>query len=111
MSCAALILGVHLYTAHVRDDLNNVNPGVYAQCDSLVVGTYYNSVRKQSAYVGYVYSIGPIDIMSGVVTGYSKPLQPMFVPSIKVDSFRFHLLIPSKQTARGGIHISFERDF
>ena len=111
MSCTALLLGLHLYTQHVKDNFNNFNPGVYAKCDSYVAGTYYNSIRRQTVYAGYVYSIGPVDITFGAATGYYKPVIPLVVPSIKIEGVRFNLIIPSKMTAGGGIHISIEKEF
>jgi len=111
MSCTALLLGLHLYTQHVKDNFNNLNPGVYAKCDSYVAGTYYNSIRKQTVYAGYVLPVGPIDIMVGAATGYNIPVVPMFVPSIVYKGVRVHLIIPTKMTGGGGIHVSIEKEF
>lgn len=111
MSCTALILGLHLATAHVRTDLNDANPGVYARCDAYVAGVYHNSVRRTTAYVGYTYPVGPVDIMLGVATGYSTALRPVFVPSVKLGAVRVHLLLPSSSTAKGGVHVSIEREW
>ena len=110
MTCASLILGLHLATAHVRTDLNNVNPGVYVQCNSLVVGAYHNSVRRTTLYGGTTIAVGPVDVLLGVATGYGN-LRPVVVPSILVGPVRVHLLLPSSKTARGGIHFSVEREF
>lgn len=110
MICTSLILGLHLYTAHVRSDLNNVNPGVYAECDRVVLGTYYNSVKKNSTYVGYRWNVTDrISFMAVGVTGYSELVRLGIVPSYKFDSgVRVNLLLPSSRTAKGGISFSLE---
>lgn len=110
MTCAALILGLHLATAHVRTDLNNYNPGVYARCDAYVAGAYYNSVRRTTVYAGYVFPVGPVDVMVGAATGYGA-LRPILVPSVRFGPMRLHLLLPSSATARGGVHLSIEKEF
>jgi hypothetical protein len=107
MSCAALVLGLHLATAHVRNDLQDFNPGVYAKCDNVAVGVYNNSVGRTTVYGGHVSQWGPVEVLAGVATGYGN-LRPVLVPSILVGQVRIHLLLPSSKTARGGIHFSWE---
>jgi hypothetical protein len=88
--------GVHLGSVHsnsydpvAQRNWNNSNPGVYFRHDEWVVGTYYNSIRKQSYYVGYVYGItSNIDVILGAVSGYdgagykAKQVMPMAIPSL-----------------------------
>lgn len=68
---------------------NDANPGLYTQWGPLVAGTYYNSLRRQSVFAGYVYPVwANVDITFGAVTGYDGPgrtakaLMPMVIPSI-----------------------------
>lgn len=72
---------------HDSGNFNNINPGIYIKHESgATAGTYYNSVRRQSYYVGYTFkpvdSIPNLDITVGGVTGYPKmPVAPMVIPS------------------------------
>lgn len=89
-------IGVHIGSVHsskidpvANKPWNNSNPGVYARWDNIVVGTYYNSIRKQSLYAGYVYQVTDnIDVVIGAVSGYNgpgyraKPVMPMVIPSV-----------------------------
>src|SRR3546814_18207296 len=57
---------------------NNVNPGLYARCDSgLQVGGYYNSERNFTGYVAYLKDVkiaGPLSVWGsvGLATGYRR---------------------------------------
>lgn len=68
---------------------NDSNPGLYAQWGRVVAGTYYNSIRQQSVFAGYVYPVwSNLDVTVGAVTGYNGPdrtaraVSPMVVPSV-----------------------------
>lgn len=88
-------IGVHVFSVHStpRDNVagrawNNANPGIYFRRDNVVVGTYYNSIRKQSVYVGYSYPVTDyLDVCIGLVSGYNgpgyraKPISPMLIPT------------------------------
>lgn len=58
------ILGLHLFSAHFGDDdavakLRWFTPGVYAVAPSgLTVGTYRNSIDRQTAYGGWTWRTG-----------------------------------------------------
>ena len=73
-----LTLGVHTVSYHVNkidpishNKWNNANPGLYVKWDNVVVGGYYNSIRKPSFYVAYAYPLtGNIDLTVGAITGY-----------------------------------------
>lgn len=100
-------IGVHAFSVHsnARDKVsgerwNNANPGLYARWDTIVVGTYYNSIRRQSFYAGYVYPLSNhFDVVLGAVTGYDGPgyrakaVMPMVIPS-------FHMPITDNLSAR-----------
>lgn len=109
MSCAALVLGLHLATAHVRTDLQDFNPGAYLQCDHLQAGAYRNSIGRPTVYAGYVLQAGPWQVLAGAATGYGQALRPVLVPSVQLgDGWRLHVLLPSGERKRGGLHLSWE---
>ena len=65
-------IGLHVGTAHIDPDmpLNDFNPGIYAVLDNgVTVGTYYNSIRKQTVYAGYTTKYKQFSLMVGVATG------------------------------------------
>lgn len=102
MICAALVaVGLHVATWHSYGHFNNVNPGVYAECSNgLTVGTYENSVFKQSVYVGKTWTDATdhFELTAGAITGYGG-VKPLLVPSIKFhvtehSAFRLSLLKP-----------------
>lgn len=129
-NCKADTIGVHMGSVHSNNydpvaqrPWNNANPGVYYIHEakeglsigpvslpggSYAVGTYYNSVRKQSLYAGYVYALSDnIDITLGVISGYNgrgpggayraKALMPMVVPSVH---------FPITDSIRGRVHVA-----
>jgi len=112
IACTALAIGLHIGTYHFDRDrgYNEVNPGIYAECDHYTAGVYRNSLRKTSAYAGYTFErvLGPIDVTVGGVTGYPRAaLMPLAVPSVKVGSARLSLLLPIEKGG-GGVHLSWE---
>lgn len=106
------VVGLHIGSWHTSKvdhvagrPWNNYNPGIYARWDNIVVGTYLNSIRKQSYYVGYAYPLFEhVDIVLGVVSGYSgpgykaRPVMPMVIPSIH---------FPISDSVHGRINIAF----
>lgn len=119
--------GVHVGSYHVEKvdpvtnkGWNNTNPGAYLRWDNVVVGTYYNSIRKQSVYAGYVYPLTDnIDVVVGAVTGYNGPgysakaVMPMVVPSFhfavaKDVEARVHFLPKAAKGGATAIHFSLE---
>lgn len=133
-TCKADTIGVHMGSVHsnnydpvAQKPWNNTNPGVYyvfevggperseglsnvpvLPAGNYVVGTYYNSVRKQSVYAGLVYPLTDnIDITVGVISGYNgrgpggeyraKALMPMVVPSVH---------FPITDSVRGRVHFA-----
>lgn len=111
--CCAII-GIHMATAHVDADrpMNDTNPGIYVQAtNNIVVGTYYNSIKRQTTYVGYTYSTKYVDFTTGVATGYNKSVIPMFVPSTKFGPIRVAYLPKMHITSAHIIHFSIEKEF
>lgn len=110
--CCAII-GIHLATAHIdaSKQLNDVNPGVYVQTtNNIVVGTYYNSLNKQSTYAGYVYKTPHIDFVVGGVTGYSTDILPMILPTAKLGPVRLMFLPKISVTGSNILHLSIEKE-
>jgi len=121
------VIGVHVGSYHLEKmdvtagrPWNNANPGVYARWDNVVVGTYYNSIRKQSVYAGYVYPlVDHFDVVVGAITGYNgpgysaKPIMPMVVPSMHFPisngvEGRVHFLPKAAKGGANVIHFSLE---
>ena len=145
-SANADTLGVHIGSYHMeKQDItagrpwNNVNPGVYYMWEAdeglsilpsgrYVVGSYFNSIRKQSAYVGYVYPVTDyLDVVVGLITGYSGeaangrrysgyPVMPLIVPSVHFPLFdnveaRIHVLPKAAKGGSTAVHFSIEMRF
>lgn len=121
-------VGVHVGSHHFpSQSWNNSNPGLYLMADvkgpawitgAYAVGTYYNSERKQSAYVARVFNVyGPIDVAVGVISGYSRsPVLPLVVPSVRLDigdnwAGRVHFLPKVEKSGSYVVHFSVERKF
>jgi len=119
--------GVHFVSIHSsKMDVvagrpwNNSNPGIYARWDRVVVGTYYNSIRRQSVYAGYAYPVHEnVDVVFGVVTGYdgrgyaAKPVMPMIIPSAhfaltKDVSVRINLAVGVQKNAATAVNLALE---
>lgn len=110
--CAAHI---HVAAYHASAEYNNDTPGIGALCElrentRLAVGTFYNSYRRTSNYVGVVWqpvNLGPVraGVMVGAVTGYkfdasiALPLAA-FAFSVPVGRVELHLAaIPESSNA------------
>lgn len=127
MLCAAAItVGLHLVSFHTDTGahFNNTNLGVYIASENYAIGTYYNSVRKQSVYAVRTLESEScrFDFSVGVVTGYSAPVLPFAVASVKFDTsqivdrsrVRFTLMpVVNENKAFDGValHLSVEKDF
>lgn len=112
ITCTALAIGLHIGTYHFDRDrgYNEVNPGIYAECDGWAAGAYYNSQRAVSVWGGKQFDrvLGPVDVTVGLVAGYSRAaLLPLVVPSVKIGSARLSLLLPAEKGG-GGVHLSWE---
>lgn len=107
---------------------NNYNPGVYVQFDNRVVlGTYLNSIRKQTYYVGYAYPVTEhIDVVVGAISGYNgygpggtyraKAVMPMVVPSVHFSLFggvdgRVSLAVGIGKGSATAVNFAIERKF
>ena len=104
------VVGFHLFSQHIpAASYNNVNPGLYYRlAEGPVAGFYRNSVRRTSLYTGYTWQYGRFDITTGVVTGYSRGIQPLLVPSMALftaHDVTFRLAFIPRIEKRIGSHV------
>lgn len=105
-------LGFHIASHHLPNNgFNNVNPGVYyIRDDGWTVGTYYNSERKQSVYAGYTWDWGWVRLQAGVITGYSRPVLPMVMPSFSLShGFRLYVIPRVERGGASVVHLTWEK--
>lgn len=120
----SFIIGLHLYTQHIDKGLNNYNPGIYIseqvkpQRCNLAAGTYYNSYKKQSAWVGCTFTNDEkpgFRLTVGAVTGYKGGIKPLFMPQyvaeISKDYSFVASILPSAKAGLGGVHFTIEKKF
>lgn len=109
MSCASLILGIHLLSPHIEPGRETFTPGVYASCDGVVAGALRNSQGKPSVYAGYTFNHdGVFGLTVAGATGYSlAPVIPVVVPSVKIGHVRVGALLPTRYSS-AGVHFSLE---
>lgn len=113
MICESLILGAHLATWHFDQSkpVNQLNLGVYASCDDWLGGVYRNSQWHTSVYAARVWHVGPVDVATGIVSGYEgSRIRPALVPSVGLPfaHLRLSWLPPSRFSGEGGVHLSWE---
>ena len=77
MNCLAFLLSLTMHIG-VQGDYNNVHPHLMCEKNSLIIGTYYNSEKNISYYLGKRYKFNKWEIDTVLVTGYrANRLQPM----------------------------------
>lgn len=117
MSAGALILGIHMLSAHARPGFETVTAGVYLQSSSgLTAGVLRNSEGRLSLYAGQTWhtSDGRFALTVGGITGYrSARVVPLVIPSMRVQLAPNTALRLSglPQVQRGGsaaLHLSIE---
>lgn len=132
---APTTIGMHMFSVHThkvdviaQKDWNNLNPGMYAKWDNgLVIGGYYNSIRRTSFYVGYAYPLTDnFDVVVGAITGYygdvptgtygTRKVLPLIVPSYHfrlTDDVvgRVHFIPKTGKYAAAAFHFSIEKRF
>ena len=121
MSGAALVLGLHLLTAHVgeTDGMQTSTLGVYVQAaNGATAGALRNSYGANSVYAGWSLSTasGRFALTAGAITGYQAArVLPLLVPSVRWslgDGFSARASLLPKQLhgqASAGLHLSIER--
>lgn len=99
---------IHLAAYHASSDYNNHTSGLGVICAGprenvrIVAGGYYNSLRRDSYYAGFVYqpmTFGTLRLgaMGGLVSGYQTRVVPMAaaVASLPIGKTEWHLtLVP-----------------
>lgn len=97
---AETYLDVHGLSKHFSaEQFNEVNTGVgithYIQQDrSIMIGTYYNSIKQQSVYALYGWHYGPFSLHAGAVTGYNYPIVPAITPQVHIGPLTIGALPP-----------------
>lgn len=123
MSTGAIILGLHLATAHfggtAASQMHDANPGLYVRLgNGATAGAYRNSEGRPSVYAGWTWSTadGRWAITAGGVTGYARAaVSPLVVPSLRVGlgdtgwATRLAYLHKPHSHGASGVHMSIER--
>jgi hypothetical protein len=99
---------------------NNSNPGAYVKTTKgYTAGTYYNSERRQTFYLGRTFETQLVPWLSagvtvGAITGYRPhPLLPMAIPSVRVPlpgavSARVAYVPPIEKKGVSTVHFALE---
>lgn len=92
---------LHIAAYHAAPGYNGDTPGIGALCDvrpdtRVAVGTYFNSIRRQSYYGALVWqplAVGPIKVgvLAGAVTGYGHDVIPLAAFAVSLPAGRFEL--------------------
>jgi hypothetical protein len=117
-------VGLHLVSKHSNNnaDWENTNPGLYAVwSNGATVGTYHNSMRRQSVYAGWsgnwpITQRVSAGITLGAITGYSRPVLPLIVPSLRVGitdhaALRLSFIVNPLKNSAHAVHVSAEWSF
>lgn len=117
-SAHAQTVGIHTISAHTNGGMNNVNPGVYVRLDNVTFGTFRNSHRQQSAYLGYTFDRRFGDVSAAVtvggITGYpAASVMPMVVPSVAYHFGQHAVRVgivpkPPVHGSSAAVHLMFE---
>ena len=119
----AATYGLHLGSRHDSPGFNDSNLGVYAYFDNgLTLGTFENSVSRQSVYVGktWQYPVAQrLDaaVTLGAITGYDCAVSPMLVPSLAWQvapgglKLRSAVLFKVNKNGANAIHLMLEKEF
>lgn len=119
-SAQAQTVGLHIISGHTNGGMNNFNPGLYVRLgNDVTFGTFRNSHRQQSAYVGYTFEArrGSVSaaLTLGVITGYpSASVMPMAVPSVAYHFGKHAVRVgivpkPPIHGSSAAVHLMFER--
>lgn len=100
----AQTLGLHVGTVHEKAGFNDSNPGAYIVFNNgLTAGTYFNSISRQSNYIGYTVkdSTDTFAVTLTAITGYRPDPQYAAIPSVR---------IPLTQSLSGRITVLYAPD-
>ena len=89
MFIEALTLSLGL-SSHLGFDnnYNNVHPHLRFEHENFIAGSYYNSLRNNSTYVGYRHEVDNFGFEAALVTGYNKKYSPMARVTYDHKNFR-----------------------
>lgn len=120
---AAMTVGIHVSSTHLDPEIgpasghNDSNPGLFLRNEAgYQVGTYYNSLRKQTFYAGRAWTLaggGAADVVVflGAGTGYTYALVPMAAISARVGPARISFTPRVGNVSSGVVHLSLETRF
>lgn len=84
----ALTVGIHIGSYHWdnKPEYNNNNVGIYVRTkDGWHLGTYLNTFRKQTVYLGHGWELSQhVNVMVGGATGYKYPVTPFYMFSYEL---------------------------
>lgn len=74
LAIASVTVGMHIASQHVPEYPHHeqVNPGLYVRMDRMQLGAYRNSYGRATVYAGYAAPLGPVELMVGVASGYTR---------------------------------------
>ena len=79
LGARAQTVGLHLVSIHVpaHEGQHNFNPGIYGRLvNGVTLGTYLNTLGKQTFYGGYTVERGPFALTLGASIGVRYALVP-----------------------------------
>ena len=94
---------VHLASYHpdVRT-YNEINPGIayrkYTDDKFCAIGTYKNSISKQSVYAGFGIDVAKkynitASLTAGLITGYLIDVAPFIIPEVSADFNNLKIIV------------------
>jgi len=93
------ITNIHLASHHVGSEsgeYNEENLGIGIEYKGMIAGTFSNSFKRQSYYVGYDLPLcGWCGVKGGAVTGYADKISPMIMAYAKIQQIEIGLIPPS----------------
>ena len=96
MHCLEFILAATIHFG-LSGDYNNIHPGLQCTHGDTIVGTYYNSERRMSSYIGRKIALGGGILEVGVTTGYNPKIAPIL--RYRMDKI---FIIPAYEIKGGG---------
>ena len=115
--CCIAAIGIHLGSYHINNqtgqELNGISPGVYVELNNgIVVGDYYNSLKRNSVYSGYkLEGLYNTSVIVGAITGYADKPVLAVIPSVTWGPVRLSYIPKVSLTKVHTFHISIEKRF
>lgn len=121
LCCAVAAVGIHLQSAHLDQEpwlreggVNDANYGAYVELDNgATLGTYRNTLSRQSVYAGYTNHFLKVEgvrfsVTVGGITGYThQTLTPALIPSVSayITNGWYGRLVYVPKTEFTGAHV------